>query len=239
MARPLPPLIVVALIAASHGAGCNATPVPQPPPGTLDFGKIGLAEAQPATYPPSYVFEADAGAGPPGHTLRVTNIDDDAPPSDTVIAADGSFRFTIGADLGHELRFQTLSEGGRSAPVDRRFDVDGLQPTARIDCATLDPPLQHDLGAIDFATTISSSVTVRNDCPATLRIDDASLRTMGSDFVLPASSYPVALEPGASTTIDVEVTPSNTGEVEEVLRVRLSLDANVARHPITLFADSQ
>jgi hypothetical protein len=244
MSQPSKPSFVaaIALVAASclFGASCMATPVPEPPAATLDFGRIHSPEVAPTTNVIGIVGEP--GAGPAGHTLRVTNLDEQGAPVDVVIAGDGSFELEIAGDQADELRFHTRLGRARGIPVDIVWAEALIAEPARVDCLELVPLQQQDFDFVDVgAPAAVRTVELRNDCGETVPITAARLRRSASAFAIGADApmLPAELAPGAALSWTLELAPAAAGDVEEIFFLELEYDASSVRYPITLFGDGR
>lgn len=231
---------LAAALAGPLACGCTATPLPEPPAETLDFGRIHGPEASPTTTVIGIVGEP--GAGPPGHTLRVTNLDGTDPPVDTVIADDGSFEISVPGDQVDELRFHTRLGRDRAVPVDVSWGSQTVLPAARIACAALEPLQQQDFGFVDTgAAPASRSFVLRNECPTSLEVTVVASRTTGSPFSLgaPEVVLPLGIAPNDTATWTVDFAPSDVGDAEEILFFHVTVGDEQARYPITLYGDGE
>lgn len=214
-------------------ASCVSTPIPQPPPDSLDIGKIVLPDTWPTTTALS--FSGRPGAAPPNSRLRVTNLDTDVPPVEVDVAGDGSFQVTISFSLEDELRLQVRTVEERQPPIDVVLGDIGFEPAPRVDCFTA--PLEVDLGAVSAGGTADAAIVLDNDCADDAQIDAAFFRTDDPSFVFvgaPPSSVPA----GAEADLDTRFAPTAAGDAEEIVLVELVVDGSAVRYPVTLFGTS-
>jgi hypothetical protein len=222
------------------GAGCTATPIPEPPADALDFNLIHGPEVSPTTNMVQIIGEP--GAGPGGQVLRVTNLDDVQAPIDVDIAADGSFSLQIAAGQNDELRFHTRDGRNRAAPVDIIWSRAELVTPERIACLVLVPLQQQDFGFVDVgAAPAVHTFSLQNDCQQTVQVTAARLRRTVSDYAVGAGAPPLPSDvaPGEGLSWDLELVPTDTGDTEEIFLLELSHDGSVVRYPITLFGDGR
>lgn len=215
--------------------GCTATPMPEPPAEQLDFGKIHGPTVYPATTIVTVV--GDPGSGPPGHTLRLTNLDESQAPSDVVIAADGSFEVSVSGGMEDELRFHLRDRQIRDEPVDAIWGDAGLEASARIDCVELTPPLQLGYGTVELGgDPVTQAVEVRNGCSEALQITDVRFRSGGPFTLEPTAPIPpVDIAPDETQSWSVIFTPGQLGDAEQILFLEIDVAADSARFPITLY----
>jgi hypothetical protein len=227
-----------ATLAVVLGCGCTATPLPEPPAATVDFSRIHSPEISPTTT--SIGLVGDPGAGPPGKTLRVTNLDTQDPPVDVVIAADGSFEISLPGEALDELRFHTRAGRERDLPADFVPGVGPVPDPARVDCLLLLPLLQQDFGFVASAGTAAvHTVTLRNECAVSVSVTAARLRRASAAFAIGAGapSLPLELAPGQNLSWTLELVPVSPGDVEEIFFVELTAQGEPARYPVTLYGD--
>jgi hypothetical protein len=231
---------LAAALAGALACGCTATPLPEPPAETLNIDRIHAPEYSPATTIIEIV--GDPGAGPPGHTLRVTNLDNDNPPVDVVIAGDGSFAVSLSGDLVDELRFQTRSGRDRAQPIDMIWGSRTVMPAARIECVQPEPLQQQDFELVTVGGSAASrTIVVRNDCPDSVEVTAAGLRSVDSAFALgnPEILLPLSIDPAAEATWTIDFAPAEMGDAEEIFFLQLSTGGEQERYPITLYGDGE
>ncbi len=218
------------LLTAIVGVGCNATPIPQPPPENLDVGKIAFPETWPTTN--GVPFFGHPGAAPPHSVLRITNLDTADPPYVVEVAGDGSFSATISAEIDDELRFQVRLADERKTPIDLLYLGGAFEASARIACFSV--ALETDLGAVAPGDTSTATVTLENDCDADADVDTVTLRTLETTFAV-VGAPPATVPAQSSVVLDVSFSPESVGETEEVLLITVQIDGEDARYPVTLF----
>jgi hypothetical protein len=211
--------------------------MPEPPAEQLDFAKIGGPEVQPAMNVITAIGQP--GAGPPGHVLRVTNLDDVQAPSDVVIADDGSFEISVPGENGDELRFHTRDGRERDEPIDVIWNY-GFTLSERIDCVTLTPPLQRDYGLVEVGgTPVINTVVLRNECAETVQVTAVRFRTAAGDYSFEASNPvpPVDVVPDDTRAWYVVFSPAQIGDSESIVFVEVTTPEGADRYPITVFGD--
>ena len=236
----LPSLRIVVAAVSLLWAGCSATPVPEPPAATLDFGRIHGPDVMPATTVIEII--GDPGAGPPGHVLRVTNLDDVQAPVDAVIAADGSFSLSIAGDQSDELRFHTRVGRTRDLPVDLVWSPAHVVAPNRIDCVDLVPLQQQDFGLSDVGgAPVTRTVALHSSCPDPVRVDAARLRRDGSPFAIAtgAPALPANVASGADLGWTLDLSAAQVGDTEEIIFLEITHGEAAARYPVTLFGDGR
>jgi hypothetical protein len=233
---------VLALVAAAALGlgGCTATPVPEPPAATsLDFGRIHGPEVAPTTNVIGIVGEP--GAGPPGHTLRVTNLDLAEAPVDVLIGPDGSFALEIVGGQGDELRFHTRQGRVRAAPVDIVWSEAQIVAPERVDCLELVPLQQQDFDVVGVGVPAERTISLDNGCGEAVTVTGARLRRLGSPFAIgpDAPLLPAELAPDEALGWTLGLAAAEPGDVEEIWFLELVVDGDAVRYPITLFGDAR
>lgn len=232
--------LTAAALAGVIACGCTATPLPEPPAETLDFGRIHGPEVSPTTTTIGIIGEP--GAGPPGHVLRVTNLDRTDAPVDATIAEDGSFELALPGQQGDELRFHTRLGRDRALPVDVSWGSASILPAARIECVALEPLQQQDFGfAATSVPAVSQTLVLRNECPTSVEVTAVDFRRPSADFALgtPAVVLPLGIAPDDEAGWSIEFAPTGVGDAEEILFIHLTVAEAQARYPITLYGDGE
>jgi hypothetical protein len=199
----------------------------------------------PEVYPTTTIIEiiGDPGAGPPGHVLRVTNLDSDGPAVETTIAEDGSFQLQLSGDGGaDELRFQTRLGRERDEPFDVDWSTLTVLPPERIPCVELEPLQQQDFGFVRVgAAPGTETIVVRNACSSDVELTAAGMRTPGSRYSIRADSVvvPTTVLPSGEESWFIEFSPTAVGPAEQIFFIELTVDGEPARYPITLYGDGE
>ncbi len=216
-------------------AGCNATPIPQPPPENLDIGKIefNVPEVTPASNEAS--FFGTPGAAPPNSRILVTNLDSTDPVMAIEVDEDGSFSASVPAMLEDELRFQVIVDGARLAPIDVRWTGTFEEPF-RIDC--FEVPLQLAFGVVALEDSAQAPLTLNNACGSAATVSVAAFRTANTAFGGTAT-VPTDLAAATASNATVSFVPNAAGEIETVLLITATVDGDVARYPVTLFGTGE
>ncbi len=216
------------------GAGCVATPLPNPP--TLDPPSadriLHVEEMVGTMLEPA--LEAPDGALEPGTTLFLANLESTDRPLLLPVDAGGALpRVQLFVRPGDELRLQARRDDERSAPIDAVVvAVDQpLGPSARplAGCLTLEPALEL---LVDPTAPTTAELTIANACAAAVQITPR-LRIGGGDFTLDATA-PVDVAAGGEGTITVRYAPG-TSLPEDILLLDVT-GAGTERRPITLLA---
>ncbi len=218
------------------GAACGprgASPIPQPPVLAVPLDHIRIDEPDPTALSSDPVY-GQPGSAPAGALFRLTNLDQQDPPTISVVAADGSFVSGVKANAGDELRFEFELDGQRSVPTDAIFLTAGkglnVMPSARFACISLAPGF-----VLPFAADGTRSLSVQNDCGAAVTLSNNRARLALPDFSL-QTTLPLEIASAASSTLDIAFARSASGEREDVLFVDLALGAETIRYPVTLTA---
>jgi hypothetical protein len=199
-----------------------------------------------------HVVGGPGSASPPGATVRVYNLDSDAPAVETAVRDDGSFDVYVSASPTDELRIQVIADSSRSEPADtgpEEIDTTatpsgggappdylggggtGGQPGAvggldSAGCVLLDPPAE-------LVVEQTGTLQVTNRCDYAIQLASPYLRVASPDITLGAERvWPAALEPGASLLFTVAIAPGSAF-VEEIFFVTVSAP-DYERHAITL-----
>ena len=224
-------IVGVGLSGASCGPGV-ATPMPEPP--TLNLSSVGPPELVSAPEGDSRHIAGKRGTAPPGAVLRVTNLDQQNPPSVVNVRPDGSFDVIIGVSSGEELRFDWALGGEQGAPQDARVIDDAtsfhLEPAARFACVKLMPG-----SSLDFAAGATQRFIVRNDCSSTVSLSAPRTRLGSPDFAL-NTALPLTVPSAESASLDLSFTRAQSGAREDTLFIDLANDGTTIRYPITLRA---
>ena len=178
-------------------------------------------------------------AVPARAVVRVTNLDQALDVAAVNATERGTFQITVVVLDGEELRFEWVDGERRSAPADATFvlpdpavpAVFELEPAPRFDCLRLEPGFVLDFGAVEQAT-----LTLHNDCPQAINLDNARSRLMLADFALP-DGLPLDIAAGDSAELAVGFTRGAAGLREDVLLIDATLGAETIRYPITLRAE--
>jgi hypothetical protein len=173
--------------------GCFVSPRPEPPQATFDPDLVSGVYGWGVT-----LTGAAGAAAPAGAVIRGTNLEDDSAPAEAVIQGDGSFELELNAEFGHEVRFQVIADGSRSAPLDAVVEEGGtLRPGPRplADCLSLDPAAELDLA--DELT-----VTVSNGCGEAVTLEAPRLRRSDAAVELGADlTWPLVLARGEEVSV--------------------------------------
>jgi hypothetical protein len=224
-------LVTAGLAACGPGA---ATPMPEPP--SIDVSRVASAEDAVAQLggPMPIQLIGDVGAATPSSTVRVLNLDDLREAVATTADAEGRFALAVIANAGDELRFEASTKDGFSAPVDARVmdDLSGIAISRRPDCLALESGY-----ALELTPGKTGSVRLMNECDGEVSVDDVRLRRGDAGFSI-ASATPFALSPGASTSVDVQLTPGST-PTQDVLFLELTVEGQAARYSVSLRAASE
>jgi hypothetical protein len=223
-------LVTAGAIACGPGA---ATPMPEPP--SIDVNRVGNGEeVYPLTGPAPIALLGDVGAAPPHATVRVLNLDDTREAVATTADAEGRFSLEIIASAGEELRFEARTSGGFAEPVDARVkdDLSGVTPSQHPECFVLETGR-----ALEVTAGATAAVRMTNECAGEVTLDDVRLRlgTAGFSFEAPT---PLSVAPGASATVDVELTPGTT-PAQDVLFLDVVIDGMAERYPVSLRASGE
>lgn len=224
---------VVASIAI--GAGCIATPVPEPP--NLEPPEIESFQVEVSRQVGTILIAGAPGAVEPETVVWGVDLDTADPPATTTAVADGSFALTLTAAEGDELRLQYRCEAVRSDPVDALVTgAGGLERSvvaADLACVELAPALELDLGAAELGGEAAGSIEVRNDCGEAIRVSAARLRVETGPFEL-VTAPPLDVAAGGVADVEVRFGPTAAGLAEEVLLLEAGAAA-VDRRAVTLF----
>jgi hypothetical protein len=166
--------------------------------------------------------------------VRVLNLDDMRDAVATTADADGRFSLQIVANPGDELRFEARTTGGFAEPVDAhvRDDLSGVTPSQRPECFVFETGY-----ALEVTAGATAAVRVTNECTGEVTLDDVRLRLGTAGFSFEATSQ-LLVAPGASASVDVELTPGPT-PASDVLFLDVVIDGMVERYPVSLRASSE
>jgi len=216
------------VLLAACGSPDGATPMPEPL--ALDPDKIARATTV-VLMPFLPVLAADAGAAPPGATVRLTNLDDTAPSASTVAEADGSFRFDLGESVqtGDELRLQAVLGGRRGPPLDFSTEL-GVSPSERHGCVVLQPGFE-----LTFEPDSRARLEFQNRCATEVLIDAPRARLGLPEFELGMTALPTSIARNATGSVEVVLSAANGPELEETLLLDVTAEGRVFRTAITLY----
>lgn len=201
---------------------------------TLDLDRVSTPfEAASPAGEISLSGGADA-ASPAGATVRVYNLDSEAPPAEAVVQEDGSFELTLPGEPGDQVRIQVIDGDLRSTPVDlfyQESDIDTLPPgqvtaaeVAR--CLVLEPPYE-------LVIRESGGVQVNNGCAFDVVLDAPRPRVAVPGLELGADrSWPATLAAGQILVVTAQL-PPDSGFTEEIFFI-LVTDPAPVRYAITL-----
>jgi hypothetical protein len=178
----------------------------------------------------------DVGAAPAGSLVRVTNLDRSDPVVVASVKSDGSFDLKVEVLDGEELRFDWERGSEHGAAQDARFVDDAgpgdfhFEPSTRLACLKLAPGL-----ALDFSSSNVQTLAVRNECNASVVIQNPRRRVGIPDFQL-ETALPLTLTLAQSVTLDVSFARSLAAVREDTLFFDVVSAGDTIRYPITLRA---
>ncbi len=216
-------------------AGCVATPLPDPP--TLEPPDVERMFVSPTSVGPALELRAMPGTVDAGLTVVAVNLDQSDPPVRAVADPDGSFTLTVLGFSGHVVRVHAEMDGARSSPVD--FVAVGGTPSPLVptlaDCLVMADALSF--GEVAVGATERITIPIDNDCASEVRFDAIALRvpTLGLNVVTAA---PLTIAASSSGVIEVDVTPSAPGALEEVLLVGVAAP-EIGRRAVTLYGSAR
>lgn len=230
MTKVIPSATYGALIASVFLlAGCIATPQPNPPNIVVEIE-------------PDAVFTDITNRGgidlfghpgaiePPEATLRVYNLDNDAPPVDETVDDDGSFHVEIDGENGNAFRLQAILDEARSEAFDVIVEIGGVYPMPKplALCLSTEPQTW-----IEVPTGVLTNIEVTNDCDEVIVVSDTAFRFDPTNFVI--RDAPPNIPARSSATIALEYVPGAAAS-EDILMIELmpSLMNETDRRPITL-----
>lgn len=220
---------------------CGFTPVPEPPaldPPDLDEITLGVDPILPPAPEVFFDVVGGPGAAEPGAMMWIVNIDLFYPPWESLVGDDGSFQVEVLGDTGQELRLQLRSDDLRSVPVDVVLGslVDGASMTRveRQACVVMASEL--NLGEVSSGGVASGEIVVENHCSEEIVVDRTELRNP-TPWLDVTSSMPLSIAPGSASEIEVSFSPSERGDVEEILSIIFSSPFS-ERRPLTVFGTS-
>lgn len=224
-------------LAACEG-GQGGTPQPDPP-GVSPIDPDRLRTLTARGDPPSIELRGEPGAVKTDDserlTLSVVNLDAEDAVAMASVDEDGSFRTSLGAAVGHELRLQVFEgpddrEG--SPPLDVVHGGGEFTPAPRpLSCLEATPAAQL---VFDPQQPGSAEITLTNGCGGAVSVS-ARLRLLDGEFT--AGRVPETIADGATETIRIDYAPAGDGAGENHLLVTIERDAVRERRPFTLRGD--
>jgi hypothetical protein len=219
------------------GAGCIATPVPEPP--NLSPPEIQDFEVDVSRQVGTILITGAPGTVPPQTGIWGVDLETVDPPATAVAAADGSFALGMTASEGDVLRLQYRNDTSRSDPVDALVTGAGsLEPAVGAvaqACIALEPALELDLGPVDVDGVVTGAIAVVNRCDEAASVGAARMRVETGPFEL-VTAAPLDVAAGGEADVEVRFAPTTAGDHEEILLLEVGTTL-FERRPVTLFGE--
>jgi len=230
-------LATLGLLVGACGPGA-ATPIPQPPIGAFSLDDVGPSQIDPNDRTMVVLVGNSNSASarlplPDGLLVRVTDLDNTAPPAEAPTPADGGFSLALTAATGDELRFEWILADQHSPPTDAILtEANGalsLVASTRFDCLQLVPQY-----SVEFTST-SATLTLRDGCAASVSLSAPRTRLGFTDFTL-TTPLPLDIAPGNEQALALTFARRIAGPREDTLFLDVTLGTQTIRYPITLSA---
>lgn len=210
-------------------AGCLGTETGNPPmEPVIDVSKIQLVEVEGTVR-----FTGAPGAiRPGGATARLVNLDTVTPLVQEAVDASGAFTATVLGNGANVIRLQARAGDLRSAPID--FALVAVPSTIS---ACLGVVAHADFGSVSRGSTSELPLGMINGCGGDVMVMNQRFRAGDPQFAYRGPMTPFVLADGERTTLDLALTPSAAGEVEEVLLFDVAGPDGLERVAITLYGE--
>jgi hypothetical protein len=211
-------------------SACLGTETGNPPAApVIDVSKIELRSVGGG-------IEVTGRAGaiePAGASARLVNLDGVMPLVVAAVGDDGSFSALVPAIADDVIRLQARLGDLRSGPVDF---VLASSPTPASGCLVVE--LDVDLGTLAAGELTAIPIEIVNECEGDANLFSNAFRTSDPAFEYRAPVTPHAMSEGARATLDLAVTPSAPGELEEILLLGVTTPDGIDRIAITLYGEA-
>lgn len=208
------------LLLAVGAVGCDVSPQPEPPSAAPTLDQAGLHHG--TTTAGLVPIEARPGTVVPAlGIVQGVNLDNKAPPAETLVNPDGSFELQLAGQPTDALRLQVISAHGRSRPLDLLGDATlSVLPHPLGNCLEMKPAEELDLGEAAVGKTDSTQVVVHNGCGKSVTIDTPVLRSAAPGFGISTPSA-LSIASGSDYPITVRVTPASTSPFQDLVLLQV------------------